>query len=265
MFSSKWSLPGFERAAKRARGEEEGKIPAAPMPFARVRPGWTGKTKDQVIAKLDFIPEEVRKNPRPYLEVPRKYKTGAVAERRAKKAQNRAIYAPGAAPAPAPAPARPQLPRSGLSMPLPPPVMPESFGRPTFIATDLISGFVEYQYENGSYRESLLQQSNASSGVMVNSRPIAAPSRKRSAPVDDAESGSSATMPPPQAAGTRAKRQRQARPEITTEATMYEQASYDDKLDDQATVQNNVAVDHGEALDSGDDDGSHGRVKLEMR
>lgn len=46
---------------------------------------------------------------------------------------------------------------------------------------------------------------------------------------------------------------------------MYEQASYDDKLDDQAAVQNNVVVNRGEALDSDDDDGFHGGVKLEMR
>jgi hypothetical protein len=257
MFSSKWSLPGFERAAKRARGEEEGKIPAAPMPFARVRPGWTGKTKDQVIAKLNFIPEEVRETPRPSLEVPRKYEAGAIAERRAKKAQNCAIYAPGAAPV------RPQLPRSGLSMPLPPPLMGENFGRPTVTVTDHINGFVEYKYENGSYRESLSQQSNAGLGIMAATRPVATPSRKRSAPADEAESGSSSATPPPPALG--AKRQRQARPEIRPVATMYEQANYNGRLKDQAAVQNDVAVDHGEALESDDDDGSHGGVKLETR
>jgi hypothetical protein len=204
-----WSLPEYENMAKKARGDE-GKKLISPMPLEKVRPGWTGKTKDQVAAKLDFIPKEVRKIPRPYLEIPRKYETDAMAERSAKKAQKIATYGPTSAPT------RPQLQRSGLSMPLPPPLMGETFGRPTFTITDHISGFVEYQYENGSYREALSQQSTASSGAMAATRPIATPSRKRFAPVDDAESGSSATpnaaMPPPQAVGDRAKRQMQVRP-----------------------------------------------------
>ena len=98
---------------------------------------------------------------------------------------------------------------------------------------------------------------------MAATRPVATPSRKRSAPADEAESGSSSATPPPPALG--AKRQRQARPEIRPVATMYEQANYNCRLKDQAAVQNDVAVDHGEALESDDDDGSHGGVKLETR
>jgi hypothetical protein len=210
LFGHEWNIPGFERTSKRARGGEEGKTPTTPMPLEMVRPGWVGKTKDQVAAKPDWIPEEVRTTPRPYLEIPQRYETGAVAATRAKKAQNRATYAPTSTPA------QPQLQRSDQLMPLPPPVMPEYFGRLTVTITDHISGFVEYKYENGSYRESLSQQSTASSGVIAATRPIATPSRKRSAPVDDAESGSlatpNATMPPPRAVGDRAKRQMRVRP-----------------------------------------------------
>jgi hypothetical protein len=85
LFGHEWKLPGFERTSKRARGGEEGKTPTTPMPLERVRPGWVGKTKDQVATKPDWIPEEVRTNPRPYLEIPQRYETGAVAATRAKK------------------------------------------------------------------------------------------------------------------------------------------------------------------------------------
>jgi hypothetical protein len=48
-------------------------------------------------------------------------------------------------------------------------------------------------------------------------------------------------------------------------ATMYEQANYNGRLKDQAAVQNDVVVDRGKALDSDDDNESHGGVELEMR
>jgi len=226
------------------------------MPLEKVRPGWTGKTKDQVVAKLDWIPEEVRTNPRPYLEIHQKYETEAIVGKRG-KVQRVATYAP------APTPPKSQLQRFSLPVMLSPPVMPESFGQPTFIAINLIKGSVEYKYENGGLvRESLLQQVNTSSTAMAATRPTAARSKKRTAPVDDAESDSSATphatMPPP------LKRQIQARPEIRTEATMYEQANDNGKLEDQVGVQDDVAVEREEAWHSVDNDGSHGGVKLEM-
>jgi hypothetical protein len=200
LFGHEWKLPGFERTSKRARGGEEGKPLTTPMPLERVRPGWVGKTKDQVAAKPDWIPEEVRINPRPYLEIPQKYETEAITGRRGKIIQR---------------PSNSQPQRSGLPVVLPPPVMPESFGRPTFIAINLIKGSVEYKYENGGLvRGFLLQQGNTSSAAMAAMRPTAAQSKKRTVPVDDAESDSSATphatMPPP------LKKQMQARPEIRT-------------------------------------------------
>ena len=222
------------------------------MPAARVRPGWTGKTKDQVVAKPDFIPEEVRLTPRPYLDIPQKFKTESIAERRAKRARRVTDYAP------APAISKSQLQRSSPPIVLSPPVMPESFGRPTFIAIDLINGSVEFKYENGGLiRESLPQRSNASSSAVAATRSTAATSKKRTAPVDDTESGPSAagtdaTMPPP------LKRQMQARP-------VYEQATHNGNLENQAGVQDDVAVERREVWDSVDNDGSHGGVKVVMR
>lgn len=144
-----WSLPEFERTINRARGDE-GKLPTSPMPSAKVRPGWTGKTKEQVVLTPDFIPKEVRKTPRPYLEVPREYETEAMAAKLAKKAQNFATYAPTPAPTPT-------LLRSEVRMPLPPPLMP-SLGRPTFTVTDHVNGAVEYNYKKSGVLVSTKQR-----------------------------------------------------------------------------------------------------------
>jgi hypothetical protein len=45
---------------------------------------------------------------------------------------------------------------------------------------------------------------------------------------------------------------------------MSRQANSNGKLENQAGVQDDVAVEREEAWDSVDDDGSHGRAKLEM-
>lgn len=39
-----YALPTYDRTAQKARGDD-GNIPTSPMPSARVRPDWTGKTK----------------------------------------------------------------------------------------------------------------------------------------------------------------------------------------------------------------------------
>jgi len=111
-----YALPTYDRTAQKARGDD-GNIPTSPMPSARVRPDWTGKTKDQVAAKPDWIPEEVRSIPRPYLVIPRRHETQAVADRRAKKDQKLATRAPTQQ-------VRSEPQRSDLTMALPPPMMP---------------------------------------------------------------------------------------------------------------------------------------------
>lgn len=48
-----------------------GKAPPAPMPDAKVKVGWEGATKDQLLAKADMLPRFVRDLPRAYLVPPR--------------------------------------------------------------------------------------------------------------------------------------------------------------------------------------------------
>lgn len=105
---------------------------------------------------------------------------------------------------------------------------------------------------------------------MAATRPIATPSRKRSAPVDDTASETPVALTTnavqPRTAEHRPKRQRQVRPEIRTEAMMREQAGHSGKPRDQAAVQSNVAIKGEEdQSDIDSDDGIPGGVKLEMR
>jgi len=269
-----WNLPNFELTIQRARGDQ-GKTPTGPMPSTNVHQNWTGKTKDQVIAKPDMIPEEVRRNPRPYLQIPARYSAQAKADKRTKKeeyvaaavAAAAANPAPGAAPTPTPnvsAPSSSELRRFDISMPLAPPIMGESHGAPKFAYIDFTAGKVMYKYASGGkWEEDFPQQSNTHSTM-----PTVVSSIKRSAideePEAEAESGS-VTMPftgtntkmphhPPRSTRNEPKRVKQVRPETrvqaqTDEDMVDEHADYTGSLEDHAAIMNDAEDDIREDSD----------------
>lgn len=55
---------------------KSGKSPPVPIPDAKIKAGWQGETKDQLLAKGDMLPSYVRELPRAYLVPPRTSRKG---------------------------------------------------------------------------------------------------------------------------------------------------------------------------------------------
>ena len=270
-----YNLIEFEEQVKRARGNE-GKIPIAPMSPTKVRSDWTGNSKEQVVAKPDFIPVQVRKNPRPYLQMPGRYEPQAKAAKQEK--QERIIaaraYVPPPQATPTPTSAQPQppvdAPWSGSGFRIrAPPILDDTFGRATHIWIDTVNDTVKYVYEHGHVQQNISEQHKPSSAALG---PVPDPSRKRPASFDDAgpasvpiairtAGGSDTTVPPPHSARHNPKRLKQTRPALKIAAKTDEEM-LDALADFTGSIATNLKdADDGERRDDDSDADSQGDVR----
>ena len=60
-----------DEGKKTAQNNGPNKPPPAPMPDDKVKPGWQGDSKDDLLGKSDMLPYGVRERPRPVLAPPR--------------------------------------------------------------------------------------------------------------------------------------------------------------------------------------------------
>ncbi|PVH95231.1 hypothetical protein DM02DRAFT_618039 [Periconia macrospinosa] len=123
------------RKLDKATGQSTGGNPQIPMPDKDVKPGWRGKTKEQLLAEDDLLPACVRELPRAYVVPP------PVDENRKRKADfYKQLESSRSGPASAPAP---------MMIP-PPPSSISELGRCVRATMDVVKNLVIYEYDTGA-------------------------------------------------------------------------------------------------------------------
>lgn len=126
------------------------KVTPAPMPNHRIKPDWTGETRERLLAKPDMLPAFVRALPRAYLVPPRQSSNEKKTESFKRKREAGFDVSSPTPMAYAPYTAVPSLPRFPAPLSIPRPIADTQNGEVVVTSWNWTERRWEHTYANGA-------------------------------------------------------------------------------------------------------------------
>lgn len=159
-----YTLPA-EKSREAPRGKNM--VTPAPMPNDKIKHGWTGETKEQLLAKPDMLPPYVRALPRAYLVAPRASSSEKKSLDRKRK-QGVESHAPSSFPLASTAyTAAPRLPQFLAPPSFPRPPADARHGEVLTTSWSWITNTWEHVYASGARVSAPPQNANSTSSAEV--------------------------------------------------------------------------------------------------